>query len=1045
MLANTLRNMQSTRDVGHLFAALGYQPVDIPFDDGAQIVARWHGFKVIAMATGYPVERVRAMARRLGARGARAVAIGLSPRKQLALAAPRIGATGITPILVVSLIAPTREALHQLERLRPAGSATGLSHALRVTELLTSESVGQRFFTVFRMTLESMAGCLDRRYGIADRRLVSLLALTRVLFLYFVQTKGWLDGRGDYLRWLLDAVLSHGRSFHRTALEPLFFGTLNRPHGRRSTSAELGAIPYLNGGLFEPHPVERRLGMPRFANAVWRSVFDELFERFRFCVREAHEVDAIAPDMLGRVFERLMDVDERRASGTFYTPESVVRRLVEATIETALAGVGHLAPAMISRIFEHAPLTRAEQRRARARVRALRILDPAVGSGAFLLSALEILTDIRASLAARRVTPRLRQRIRREVLRENLFGVDLNPMAVRLAELRLWLAVVADDPTEDPGAVSPLPNLDGMVRQGDTLFDPVGTARAYQTGLSNGRATTALRRIRGARERLFGASDQSVADVTAQLRAAETELARTLIEDALRGTQRALTDLSTVATSRDLFGRRARLTPPQQLRFRALRRHRTELQRARDAVDDGRLPFFSFEVHTPDILAGGGFSAVVGNPPWVRAERLAPAKRRALRERFTWWRGTRGRGYSHLPDLSVAFLQRALELTAPGGAVGLLLPAKLTTATYGETARRHLVRETTVTYAHRVPQREAALFGATTYPLALVLRNNPPARDHALHLGFDRTHAVEQRTLVRTGPWLLIPEREHRALDELLSSGVPLAEITQPALGVKTGADRCLVGELLEIADDVGVVRFPESKAVLELRAVRPAVRGRDVRRFAARASRVVVWGYDQDGNTLERLPARTAAYLQSYSAALRRRADYRSGPPWTLFRTRAALASHRVVWPDLARQPRALVLDETDLGCAIPLNTCYVAAAPDRGCALTIAAVLNSTWAWAIAAALADEARGRYRRINARVTAQIPIPRPGAARTALSHLSAVAHSGQVVSQDALDDAVAKALALTDSTQKALRELAANLSGATSPRSRTTALDPASG
>src|SRR6185436_3880129 len=227
---------------------------------------------------------------------------------------------------------------------------------------------------------ESMSASLGRRGTPVERRTAALLPLTRILFLYFVQAKGWLDGRPDYLRRLLDTSLARRRHFHRSALHPLFFGTLNRKPGDRSATIKLGKIPYLNGGLFEPHPVERRLGPVVFPNHLWRDAFDGLFERFRFTVHESQRADAIAPDMLGRVFERVMEPGDRHHTGTFYTPESVVRQVVNAAIETALG-----------------PSPR------QAALRTLRVLDPAVGSGAFLLGALERLTELRRGASKREI------------------------------------------------------------------------------------------------------------------------------------------------------------------------------------------------------------------------------------------------------------------------------------------------------------------------------------------------------------------------------------------------------------------------------------------------------------------------------------------------------------------------------------------------------------------------------------------------------------------------------------------------------------------
>jgi hypothetical protein len=649
-----------------------------------------------------------------------------------------------------------------------------------------------------------------------------------------------------------------------------------------------------------------------------------------------------------------------------------------------------------------------------------------VGSGAFLLGALELLTEAITSLGPAG-SPSDRWRIRRQVLRENLFGVDLNPLAVRLSELRLWLAVVADDPTTEVALVHPLPNLDGVVRQGNTLLDPIGTSRICHTDFSPP-STRSARQVQRARTKLFDARGKSARQALHALRGAETRLARVTLLHAARAADRSLRELATLADGRDLFGKKSGLTTAQRSARLAASQNRSAVQRALMALQDGTVPFFSFEVNVPDVMAAGGFHVVVGNPPWVRAERLSPDERQVLRRRFSWWRASTQRGFAHLPDLALAFLQRALELTAPGGAVGFLLPSKVASAAYGHTARRHLVRETTITYLHRISDREAAQFGATTYPLAVVLRNEPPPPKHAVSLEIGRRDAVKQKSLSESGPWVLVPDRLRDALEHFRTSGPPLREVATPALGLKTGADPVLVGAIIRESRRFARVRFGVTELDIERDVLRSALRGRDLRPFDPRPSRVVLWGYDSQGKPLNRLPDRAARHVRRYRAKLVARSDYRDGMPWVLFRTRAALAAHRVVWRDIAKRPCAVMLDRSDAAHSVPLNTCYIAPFADAESALAATAVLNSTWAAALAAATADEARGGYRRINARVVGTMPIVSSNAGRRALAELSINTQRSRHVSQSNLDEAVAQALALPRSVQDCLRTVTARYS-----------------
>jgi hypothetical protein len=612
--------------------------------------------------------------------------------------------------------------------------------------------------------------------------------------------------------------------------------------------------------------------------------------------------------------------------------------------------------------------------------------------------------------------------VRRRVLRENLFGVDINPMAVRLAELRLWLAVVADDPTTDISRIVPLPNLDGVVRQGDSLFDPIAAAR-LTLGRRPNTDRDVVEEVAAIRRKMFDARGRSTRRIMTALARAERRLAQSMVEESLGAAEAQVQDLEHVTRGRDLFGCPASLNAGQRRHLRQTRKDLAALRRAKSALDDGALPFFAFEVHLPDVMANGGFHLVIGNPPWVRAERLAPAFRVSLARRFRLWQSQDKPGFAHLPDLSVAFLERFLELAAPGGVVALLVPSKVASAGYGEAMRRHLVQETTVTYLHRLPDRQAAHFGATTYPFAIVAQKAAPPAGHQVQLGFDAPARVRQAALQGPGPWILVPNRGREALEHFRASGIPLQDIVTPQLGVKTGADDVFVGQLITRRGSLAVVRFGSEEVTIETGVLRPVVRGRDVKSFRARTTRVIVWACDRRGRPFSSLPPRAAEYFGRHRARLERRSDYRGGQLWSVFRTGSAFGHHRIVWPDIARRPCAVLLDATDQTDAIPLNSCYVASVRIRSTAQAITAILNSSWFAALAAVIASEARGGYRRINASVVAQLPVPRNEQTLSDLASVTARAQRNDDVSLDEVDAAVAEILDLSTATQQELRKL----------------------
>jgi hypothetical protein len=965
VLRELLTRTEQITDLRELFRVLGFQAAWEPVPPGpwlgeaevaaagitaAALVARHDAFRVVALAARDPERAARAGARRLAAGAERGLACGLggTPVK-LGLAAWRATAAGTLGVraAMVSLEHPGAAALATIERLAPQPGESALGLSLRVGEALATEAVTQRFFRAFRATLERFSDRLATPRARLERRDLALSALTRVLFLYFVQEKGWLDGDRRYLPRLLDRTLARGRHFHRSALHPLCFGALNRPIRQRSASVRgLGRLPFLNGGLFEPTPLERRAGPAAWSNADWRDAFDDVFERFHFSVRESDADSHVAPDMLGRVFEGVMEAGERRCSGSYYTPAALVRDLIRVALEAVLVHRYGVSRADAGR-WVHAGVAP----RSPVNIRNLTLLDPSAGSGAFLLGALEELVRLRVA-AGERDSPTLR----REIIARSLYGVDLSPTAVRLAELRLWLALVADDAAIDIGGVAPLPNLDGHLRQGDALLDSYAVAATLAgqragAGAAARQATTLARY----RQQLFALTGPSKRAAARQLAIAEADLARTLYAGALEALEHRVRELLRTAKDRDLFGRRHGLTADQRAQVRRLRQARVEMRGAlRRVTREGAVPFFSVESHFGDLLRAGGFDLLIGNPPWVRGERLPARVRETLAHRYASWRCADGR-FAHSPDLSVAFCERALELVAPGGCVALLVPAKLATAGYAEALRHRLAATTRLERIAPLSEDAAHAFGAAVYPMALVAARRDPEPGAELVATLGPAPAAPhqpQRPLQQPGPWVLVPDAAAVAR-RLVHDHPRLGERWIPRLGVKTGAD------------DTFLVNDPVAGA-------RPALRGRDIAPWLATPRRFVLWTHDRAGRPLERLPAPLAARLASQTERLRRRTDYRGGPVWQLFRTALGVAPHRVVWADLARGLTAAV-PQADV---VPLNTVYGIVTRSVDEAHALAALLNTAWCTALARLAADPARGGFRRFNARVVAGLPFPR---------------------------------------------------------------------
>ncbi|HEX6990842.1 MAG TPA: N-6 DNA methylase, partial [Gemmatimonadales bacterium] len=432
--------------------------------------------------------------------------------------------------------------------------------------------------------------------------------------------------------------------------------------------------------------------------------------------------------------------------------------------------------------------------------------------------------------------------------------------------------------------------------------------------------------------------------------------------------------------------------------------HRLRASRRR-AVREGQLPWFSFASQFADVIADGGFDLVVGNPPWVRAETLAPARRAMLARRYRSWRGGGSTGFRHQPDLAVAFLERAIELSAPAGALALVLPSKVATAGYGSGIRGLLTDRATIHAVVPLDSSGEACFAATVYPMALIAtrRQAPPGR--LVRSTLEPSPGGTPLAFYGEGPWIMRGGRAPAVVESLTTAHPLFGQLYRCRLGVKTGADRVFI-----------------DPSDVEPTLLRPLLRGRDVRAFHASPRHTLLWTCDDDGTPLTALPPRAAEWIASHRRLLLARRDYQDGPAWQLFRTRGATERFRVVWPDLSRRLVVAPLIGT-LRRAIPLNSCYVASMPERDELLAVTGWLNAPLVRAIARAGTTEASGGFRRFNATVVGRIPFPLAARAHPALVGLASAGIRG-APSEGDLDAVASDLLGLDRRDRQALHALA---------------------
>ncbi|MCD6556677.1 MAG: N-6 DNA methylase, partial [Bacteroidales bacterium] len=374
--------------------------------------------------------------------------------------------------------------------------------------------------------------------GIDNTRFTKKL-LGQIVFLYFLQKKGWLGvpknehwGKGDkrFIQNLFDKAQIEGKNYFKDYLQPLFYEALAKERNNDNSYYKRFdcRIPFLNGGLFEaeydwqnanitiPEDLFRNTEKNK-AGDIGTGVLD-VFDRYNFTIKEDEPLDkevAVDPEMLGKVFENMLEITERKSKGAFYTPREIVHymcqeslihyldnalesKVKKADIETFIRK-GHFALENDQRVADKGKETKdykyqiPESIRQNAdlidrKLSEIKILDPAIGSGAFPVGLLhELVTAhlvIKPHLSDDYLSKKLDgsgfqfhesvneslyvYRLKRHIIQESIYGVDIDASAIDIARLRLWLSLVVDEDDLDP--IETLPNLDYKIVKGNSLI-----------------------------------------------------------------------------------------------------------------------------------------------------------------------------------------------------------------------------------------------------------------------------------------------------------------------------------------------------------------------------------------------------------------------------------------------------------------------------------------------------------------------------------------------------------------------------------------------
>ncbi len=738
--------------------------------------------------------------------------------------------------------------------------------------------------------------------------------LGRIMFLYFLQKKGFLAGNHKFLtaqyKTLGRNTEPEGTEFYSQVLEPLFFETLNKE--RSNCESRWGQIPYLNGGLFDwdygpsiqdaagrTTPEQIQLPNSLFDSSDANSVLG-FFNGYNFTVAENVQGDedvAVDPEMLGKVFENLLAKEERGQSGTFYTPRGIVHFMCVEVLSRYLADESGMSLETIKQLMEldsdfpeddlKKLLSKEQTKKLKQALEEVKCLDPAVGSGAFPLGMMQVILSVRQAIARREGATVKRGGLtisqwKRDIIANNLYGVDIKPEAIEIAKLRMWLSLVVDVPSIED--LEPLPNLDYKLMCGDSLISTIHGERLIPDPTKTQQGMLAVTPVQQAiqplldlQHRYYSAQSEGRKILRQQIVEAEANVFRIATADRRQyweGKRRKL--------EQDI--RRMGKTSRTQLKEQqAIAEKLAELDRFAAEVDRGErsLSFFQYHLHFNDVFQEkGGFDTVIGNPPYVRQERLGQEYKDTLKAEFPEL-------YKSMADIYTYFYGQGVDLLRHSGYLSFISSNKFMRTGYGDKLRDQLSNQTRL---HTIVDfGDLPVFDATTYPAILLLQKQLPLEESMvismiakevkdimeIETQFkNKSTFITQKSLKNT-TWKLEESRTNSLFEKLELSGTTLEKYTQGKIcyGIKPGCTKAFV-------IDASIKNYLISQDHGLERIIKPYLRGRDIKKWSTNWQDLyflwISWNFPIEKHST------LYCYIQQFRNELESRAETRQGRvPW--------------------------------------------------------------------------------------------------------------------------------------------------------------------
>lgn len=550
--------------------------------------------------------------------------------------------------------------------------------------------------------------------------------LGQIVFIYFLQKKGWLGAKkgdnisnGDkrFLRNLFEKCKQNSQNFFNEYLEYLFYECLNKLPERAGSFYRDKfecQIPFLNGGLFEPvndyNWKEEFVNIPNeIFSASDESGILDIFDIYNFTIDENTPDDqevSVDPEMLGKVFENLLEDNIRKGQGAFYTPREIVHYMCHESLINYLDSNSNIGRKTAEEYVKYFDIEESikiatgweeQMIELDELMKNIKVCDPACGSGAYLVGMLNEIIKLRYLF--RMFNQKLPQKtlydLKKETIQNCLYGVDIDPGAVDIAKLRFWLSIVVDENIED---IEPLPNLDFKIMQGNSLLEDLvigdsiikfnfdgrkkidGRTKekkeavhisGFQAKLILDESDTLVEKLEKYHTEYFNINDpEKKKMLKRKIDNIEDELIQSKCQEEIRDAESHIQNNPN--DSRKVLKNTERVLAVKEVLNKWKKDH--------------LRPFFPWKLHFSEVFnrENGGFDVVIANPPYIDSESMVKGDqayiREAIQKKYKWTKGNW--------DIYIAFFELGFNLLDKTGTLTFITPDKWISKPFGDELRK---------------------------------------------------------------------------------------------------------------------------------------------------------------------------------------------------------------------------------------------------------------------------------------------------------------------------------------------------------------------